>query len=85
MDQLHAEYEELERKIAYYKDVLANYDMQMQIVKDEMLEIKAKYGDERKTDIVKTAEEFNPEDFYADEDVVIAISHLGYIKITALT
>lgn len=85
MDQLHAEYEELERKIAYYKDVLANYDMQMQIVKDEMLEIKAKYGDERKTDIVKTAEEFNPEDFYADEDVVIAISHLGYIKRTALT
>ncbi len=85
MDQLHAEYEELERKIAYYKDVLANYDMQMQIVKDELLEIKAKYGDERKTDIVRAAEEFNPEDFYADEDVVIAISHLGYIKRTPLT
>ncbi len=85
MDQLHAEYEELERKIAYYKEVLANYDMQMQIVKDELLEIKAKYGDERKTDIVRAAEEFNPEDFYADEDVVIAISHLGYIKRTPLT
>lgn len=85
IDQLHAEYEELERKIAYYKDVLANYDLQMKIVKDELLEIKAKYGDERKTDIVKAAEEFNPEDFYADEDVVIAISHMGYIKRTPLT
>ncbi len=85
MDQLHAEYEELERKIAYYKDVLANYDMQMQIVKDELIEIKEKYGDERRTDIIKMADEFNPEDFYADEDVVIAISHLGYIKRTALT
>lgn len=85
MDQLHAEYEELEKRIAYYRDVLANYDMQMQIVKDELIEVKQKYGDERKTDIVKMADEFNPEDFYADEDVVIAISHLGYIKRTALT
>lgn len=85
MDQLHAEYEELEKKIAYYRDVLANFDMQMQIIKDELLEVKEKYGDERKTDIVKMADEFNPEDFYADEDVVIAISHLGYIKRTALT
>jgi DNA gyrase subunit A len=85
MDQLHAEYEELEKRIAYYRDVLANYDMQMQIVKDELIEVKEKYGDERKTDIVKMADEFNPEDFYADEDVVIAISHLGYIKRTALT
>lgn len=85
IEQLHAEYEELERKIAYFKDVLANFDMQMEIVKTELLEIKAKYGDARKTDIVKAAEEFNPEDFYADEDVVIAISHLGYIKRTALT
>lgn len=85
LDQLHAEYDELEKKIAYFKDVLANYEMQMQIVKDELLEIKAKYGDERKTDIVPTAEEFNPEDFYADEDVVITISHLGYIKRTPLT
>lgn len=85
LEKLHAEYEELEKMIAYYKAVLASYEMQMQIVKDEMLEIKAKYGDERKTDIVRTAEEFNPEDFYADEDVVIAISHLGYIKRTPLT
>ncbi len=85
LEKLHAEYEELEKMIAYYKQVLASYEMQMQIVKDEMLEIKAKYGDERKTDIVRTAEEFNPEDFYADEDVVIAISHLGYIKRTPLT
>ncbi len=59
--------------------------MQMQIVKDELIEIKEKYGDERRTDIIKMADEFNPEDFYADEDVVIAISHLGYIKRTALT
>lgn len=85
LEKLHAEYDELEKMIAYYKQVLASYEMQMQIVKDEMLEIKAKYGDARRTDIVRTAEEFNPEDFYADEDVVIAISHLGYIKRTPLT
>ena len=65
-EKLEAEHAELERQINYFQDVLASVDMQMQIIKDELLEIKAKYGDERRTEIVYSSEEFNPEDFYAD-------------------
>ncbi len=83
-DKLEAEHAELERQIEYFTNVLANVDMQMQIIKDELLEIKAKYGDERRTEIVYSSEEFNPEDFYADDDMVITISHMGYIKRTPL-
>ena len=83
-EKLEAEHAELERQINYFQDVLASVDMQMQIIKDELQEIKAKYGDERRTEIVYSSEEFNPEDFYADEDMVITISHMGYIKRTPL-
>lgn len=79
------EHAEMLRLIAYYKQILSDEGLQMKIIKDELLEIKAKYGDKRKTEIVPNAEEFNPEDFYADEDVVITISHMGYIKRTPLT
>ncbi len=83
-EKLEAEHAELERKINYYNEVLASEQMQWQIVKDELLEVKAQYGDERRTEIVYSSEEFNPEDFYADEDMVITISHMGYIKRTPL-
>ena len=84
-EKLQNEYDELMKFIRYCEDVLANESMQMQIIKDETMEMKEKYGDERRTEIALSAEEFNPEDFYADEDVVITISHLGYIKRTSLT
>ena len=84
-EKLQNEYDELMKFIRYCEDVLANVDLQMGIIKDETLEMKEKYGDERRTEIALSAEEFNPEDFYADEDVVITISHLGYIKRTSLT
>ena len=84
-EKLQSEYDELMKFIRYCEDVLANVDLQMGIIKDETLEMKEKYGDERRTEIALSAEEFNPEDFYADEDVVITISHLGYIKRTSLT
>ena len=83
-EKLEAEHAELERKINYFNEVLASEQMQWQIVKDELLEVKAQYGDERRTEIVYSSEEFNPEDFYADEDMVITISHMGYIKRTPL-
>ena len=83
-EKLQNEFDELMKFIRYCEDVLANESMQMQIIKDETLEMKEKYGDERRTEIALSAEEFNPEDFYADEDVVITISHLGYIKRTSL-
>ncbi|MBO5407365.1 MAG: DNA gyrase subunit A [Bacteroidales bacterium] len=83
-EKLQNEYNELMKLIQYLKDVLANYDMQMGIIKDELRGLKAKFGDERRTAIVPSADEFNPEDFYPDEDVVITISHLGYIKRTPL-
>ena len=83
-EKLEAEHAELERKINYFNDVLASNDMQMQIIKEELQEMKAKYGDERRTEIVYSSEEFNPEDFYADDDMVITISHMGYIKRTPL-
>ena len=82
--KLVAERDELQALIAHLTEVLGSVEMQMQIVKDELIEIKEKYGDERRTEIVYASEEFNPEDFYADDDMVITISHLGYIKRTPL-
>jgi DNA gyrase subunit A len=84
-DKLHKEYEEIIRQIEYFKQVLSDITLRMQIIKDELLEIKNKYGDKRRTELIPNAEEFNPEDFYVDEDMVITISHLGYIKRTPLT
>ena len=84
-EKLQSEYDELMKFIRYCQDVLADEKLQMGIIKDETLEMKEKYGDARRTEIALSAEEFNPEDFYADEDVVITISHLGYIKRTSLT
>ena len=84
-DKLHAEYEEILKQIEYLKSVLADINLRMEIIKNELIEIKEKYGDGRKTEIVPNAEEFNPEDFYADEEMVITISHLGYLKRTPLT
>ncbi len=84
-DKLQAEYDELMRQINHFNELLSNVEMQMQLIKDELLEVKAKYGDERRSDIEFSAGEFNPEDFYADDEVVITISHLGYIKRTPLT
>ena len=83
-EQLEAERDELIKTIDYLNAVLANVDMQMQIIKDELQEMKEKYGDERRSEIVYSSEEFNPEDFYADDDMVITISHMGYIKRTPL-
>lgn len=84
-DQLHAEYEELEKQIEYLNRILADDELCKQVIKDELLEVKEKYGDERRTEIVYSSEEFNPEDFYADDEMVITISHLGYIKRTPLS
>ena len=84
-EKLQSEYDELMKFIKYCEDVLANEEMQFGIIKDETLEMKEKYGDKRRTEIALSAEEFNPEDFYPNEDVVITISHLGYIKRTSLT
>ena len=84
-EKLQNEYDELMKFVRYCEDVLANESMQMQIIKDETMEMKEKYGDARRTEVVMSSDEFNPEDFYADEDVVITISHLGYIKRTSLT
>ncbi len=84
-DQLHAEYDEIKRKIEHYKEVLSNDALCMQIIKEELIEVKEKYGDERRCRIEYSAsEDFNPEDFYADDEMVITISHLGYIKRTPL-
>jgi DNA gyrase subunit A len=84
-EKLRAEYKEIMDLIEHLKNVLANVDLQMKIIKDELLEIKEKYGDKRRTLIIPNAEEFNPEDFYADDEMVITISHMGYIKRTPLT
>jgi DNA gyrase subunit A len=84
-EKLRAEYQEIMTLIEYLKSVLANVDLQMKIIKDELLEIKEKYGDKRRTLIIPNAEEFNPEDFYADDEMVITISHMGYIKRTPLS
>ena len=82
--KIEEEYAQLLERIEYYNRVLASREMRLGIVKDETLEIKEKYGDERRTEIVMSAEEFNPEDFYADDEMVITISHMGYIKRTPL-
>ena len=84
-EKLQSEYDELMKFVKYCQDVLADEKLQLGIIKDETMEMKEKYGDARRTEIALSAEEFNPEDFYADEDVVITISHLGYIKRTSLT
>ena len=83
-DKLEAERKDLESQIACLTEVLGSVDKQMQIIKDELREMKEKYGDERRTEIIYSSEEFNPEDFYADDDMVITISHMGYIKRTPL-
>ncbi len=84
-DKLHKEYEEIKAQIEYLKSILADVNLRMQIIKDELIEIREKFGDKRRSEVVPNAEEFNPEDFYADEDMVITISHFGYIKRTPLT
>ncbi|PWE00061.1 DNA gyrase subunit A [Marinilabilia rubra] len=83
-DKLRAEYESLLKEIDRLKDILARVELRMEIIKNEMLQIKEKYNDPRRTDIVYSSEEFNPEDFYADEQMIITISHMGYIKRTPL-
>ena len=85
MDQLHQEYEELEKLIAHLQEILDNPELCKQVMKAELQEVKEKYGDERRTEIKYSSEEFNAEDFYPDDPVVITISHLGYIKRTALS
>lgn len=85
MDQLHAEYEELEKLIAHLQAILDDPELCKKVMKDELLEVKDKYGDERRTEIKYSSEEFNPEDFYPNDPVVITISHLGYIKRTPLS
>ncbi|MFZ0280498.1 MAG: DNA gyrase subunit A [Bacteroidales bacterium] len=84
-EKLRAEFTEIMSLIEYLKSVLASVDLQMKIIKDELIEVREKYGDKRRTMIIPSAEEFNPEDFYADDEMVITISHLGYIKRTPLT
>lgn len=83
-EKLHEEYEEIERRIAYFEQILSDDELCRKVIKDELIEVKEKYGDERRTEICLSATEFNPEDFYADDEVVITISHLGYIKRTPL-
>ncbi len=85
VDQLHAEYEELQKLIAYLQSILDDPELCKKVMKDELLEVKAKYGDERRTEIKYSSEEFNPEDFYPNDPVVITVSHLGYIKRTPLS
>ena len=85
MEQLHAEYEEIERRIEYLQSILDDPELCKKVMKDELQEVKAKYGDERRTEIKYSSEEFNPEDFYPNDPVVITISHLGYIKRTPLS
>ena len=84
-DQLHAEYEEIMNQIAYLESILADDEVCRKVIKDELIEVKAKYGDGRRSEIVYSSEEFNPEDFYADDEMIITISHMGYIKRTPLT
>ena len=85
MDQLHAEYEELERTIEYLNQILTDPELCKKVMKDELIEVKEKYGDERRTEIKYSSEEFNPEDFYPNDPVIITLSHLGYIKRTPLS
>ena len=84
-DKLHAEYDDLMKQIAYFEEILSNDELCKKVMKDELIEVKQKYGDKRRTQIVMASDEFNPEDFYADDPMVITISHLGYIKRTPLS
>lgn len=84
-DQLRAEFEEVMKQIAYLEEVLSSEELRKTVIKDELLEVKNKYGDARRSEIIYSSEEFNPEDFYADDEMIITISHLGYIKRTPLT
>ncbi|MCL3781191.1 DNA gyrase subunit A [Prolixibacteraceae bacterium JC049] len=84
-DKLRAEFNEIKELIKRLKEILANEELRMNIIKDELIEVRDKFGDERRTEIIPNAEEFNPEDFYADDEMVITISHMGYIKRTPLT
>lgn len=83
-EKLHQEYDEVEKRIAYYEQILSDDELCRKVIKDELIEVKEKYGDERRTEIRLSGEEFNPEDFYSDDEVVITISRLGYIKRTPL-
>lgn len=83
-EKLHQEYEELERRIAYYEQILSDENLCKEVIKEELAEVKEKYGNERRSEIKLSGEEFNPEDFYADDEVIITISHMGYIKRTPL-
>lgn len=83
-DKLHAEFDSLQEKIAYYQQILSDEELCKKVIKDELIEVKEKWGDERRTEIVPVGEEFNAEDFYSDDDMVITLSHLGYIKRTPL-
>lgn len=84
-DKLKAEYDKITAEVVYLTELLASREKMMQVVKDELIEIKEKYGDERRSEIIYASEEFNPEDFYADDEMVITISHMGYIKRTPLS
>ena len=84
-DQLHAEYEEIKKQIAYLEEILVNDELCRKVIRDELIEVKEKYGDERRSEIVYSSEEFNPEDFYSDDEMIITISHMGYIKRTPLS
>lgn len=84
-DKLHAEYEDVQKLIAYLKEILENEELCMKVIKDELIEIRDKYGDARRTEVVYSDVEMNPEDFYADDEMIITISHMGYIKRTPLT
>ncbi len=84
-EQLHAEYEEIQKQIAYLEEILVNEELCRKVIKDELIEVKEKYGDERRSEIVYSSEAFNPADFYADDEMIITISHMGYIKRTPLS
>ncbi|HBX44893.1 DNA gyrase subunit A [Limibacterium fermenti] len=84
-DKLHSEYEEIQKQIAYLNEILTNDELCMKVIKDELIEIRDKFGDERRSEIIYASEELNPEDFYANDEMIITISHRGYIKRTALS
>ena len=84
-DKLHAEYTEIMKQIEYLNRILSEEELCLSVIRDELLEIKEKFGDERKSEIIYSSEEFNAEDFYADDEMIITISHMGYIKRTPLT
>jgi DNA gyrase subunit A len=84
-EQLHGEYEDIKKQISYFEEILSNDELCRKVIKDELVEIKNQYGDERHSKIIHSSEDFNPEDFYADEEMIITISHMGYIKRTPLS